>query len=87
MKKILDLLRRLLSPLRRSASTTRRTNDAWCSFCRKNYSECGPLVEGPGKDPGGVYICGSCVDLCRSILDQESQRRQQVDAEEKVEQE
>jgi DNA-directed RNA polymerase specialized sigma54-like protein len=35
-----------------------------CSFCRKDYREVGPLVEGPGE----VYICGNCVELCRSIL-------------------
>ncbi|MFM8704768.1 MAG: ATP-dependent Clp protease ATP-binding subunit ClpX, partial [Planctomycetia bacterium] len=31
----------------------------------------GPLVEGPGD----VYICGECIDLCQSILDQEKRRR------------
>ena len=31
----------------------------------------GPLVEGPGD----VYICGECIDLCQSILDQEQRRR------------
>jgi ATP-dependent Clp protease ATP-binding subunit ClpX len=29
------------------------------------------LVEGPGD----VYICGECIDLCQSILDQEKRRR------------
>jgi ATP-dependent Clp protease ATP-binding subunit ClpX len=29
------------------------------------------LVEGPGD----VYICGECIDLCQSILDQEQKRR------------
>jgi ATP-dependent Clp protease ATP-binding subunit ClpX len=29
------------------------------------------LVEGPGD----VYICGECIDLCQSILDQERRRR------------
>ena len=28
--------------------------NAYCSFCRKNYRDVGPLVEGPGE----VYICG-----------------------------
>jgi ATP-dependent Clp protease ATP-binding subunit ClpX len=31
----------------------------------------GPLVEGPGD----VYICGECIELCQSILDQEQRRR------------
>ncbi|MCH2200921.1 MAG: ATP-dependent Clp protease ATP-binding subunit ClpX [Fuerstiella sp.] len=45
--------------------------NANCSFCRKNYREVGPLVEGPDD----VYICGECIDLCTSILDQEKRRR------------
>ena len=45
--------------------------NAYCSFCRKNYREVGPLVEGPDS----VYICGECVDLCNRILDQERKRR------------
>lgn len=46
--------------------------NAYCSFCRKNYRDVGPLVEGPGE----VYICGDCIDLCQSILAQERKRRQ-----------
>ncbi|MFQ5730317.1 MAG: ATP-dependent Clp protease ATP-binding subunit ClpX [Planctomycetaceae bacterium] len=42
-----------------------------CSFCRKSYREVGPLVEGPED----VYICGECIELCQSILDQERRRR------------
>ncbi len=45
--------------------------NANCSFCRKSYREVGPLVEGPDD----VYICGECIDLCQSILDQERRRR------------
>ncbi|MCH2211987.1 MAG: ATP-dependent Clp protease ATP-binding subunit ClpX [Fuerstiella sp.] len=45
--------------------------NANCSFCRKNYREVGPLVEGPDD----VYICGECIELCTSILDQEKRRR------------
>ncbi len=44
---------------------------AYCSFCRKSYQEVGPLVEGPGD----VYICGECVELCQSIIEQEKRRR------------
>jgi ATP-dependent Clp protease ATP-binding subunit ClpX len=49
--------------------TTKR--NAFCSFCRKSYRDIGPLVEGPGD----VYICGECIDLCQSILEQERRRR------------
>ena len=54
---------------RRGASTAKK--NAFCSFCRKSYRDVGPLVEGPGD----VYICGECIDLCQSILDQEQRRR------------
>ncbi|MEX0586047.1 MAG: ATP-dependent Clp protease ATP-binding subunit ClpX [Pirellulales bacterium] len=54
---------------RRSGSTTKK--NAFCSFCRKSYRDVGPLVEGPGD----VYICGECIELCQSILDQERRRR------------
>ena len=45
--------------------------NAYCSFCRKSYQDVGPLVEGPGD----VYICPECIELCQSIIDQESVRR------------
>jgi len=54
---------------RRSGGTTKK--NAFCSFCRKSYRDVGPLVEGPGD----VYICGECIDLCQSILEQEQRRR------------
>ncbi len=54
---------------RRGTGTTKR--NAFCSFCRKSYRDVGPLVEGPGD----VYICGECIELCKSILDQETKRR------------
>jgi ATP-dependent Clp protease ATP-binding subunit ClpX len=52
-----------------SGSTNKK--NAFCSFCRKSYRDVGPLVEGPGD----VYICGECIELCQSILDQEQRRR------------
>ncbi len=55
---------------RRSSGGTTKKN-AFCSFCRKSYRDVGPLVEGPGD----VYICGDCIELCQSILDQEQRRR------------
>ncbi|MCH2177900.1 MAG: ATP-dependent Clp protease ATP-binding subunit ClpX [Mariniblastus sp.] len=51
-------------------SSTSKKN-AHCSFCRKNYRDVGPLVEGPGD----VYICSECIELCQSILEQEQRRR------------
>lgn len=45
--------------------------NANCSFCRKSYRDVGPLVEGPDE----VYICGECIELCETILDQERRRR------------
>ncbi|TWT57536.1 ATP-dependent Clp protease ATP-binding subunit ClpX [Thalassoglobus neptunius] len=52
----------------RSSSGKKNAN---CSFCGKSYRDVGPLVEGPGD----VYICGECIDLCQSILDQDRRRR------------
>ena len=37
-----------------------------CSFCGKSHSEVRKLIAGPG-----VYICDSCVLLCKSVLDKE----------------
>ena len=62
-------------PAGNDSTGTRRTGaskkNAHCSFCRKNYRDVGPLVEGPGD----VYICGECIELCQSILEQEQRRR------------
>lgn len=54
---------------RRGGGATKK--NAFCSFCRKSYRDVGPLVEGPGD----VYICGECIELCQSILEQERRRR------------
>lgn len=37
-----------------------------CSFCGKSQSEVRKLIAGPG-----VYICDSCVSLCKTIIDRE----------------
>src|SRR5438552_16532118 len=55
---------------RRTSGSTKNRN-AYCSFCRKSHRDVGPLVEGPSE----VYICGECVELCQSIIDQEKRRR------------
>jgi ATP-dependent Clp protease ATP-binding subunit ClpX len=65
----------MLMPTGKDFNTSNRgatgKKNANCSFCRKSYREVGPLVEGPGD----VYICGECIELCQSILDQEKRRR------------
>ena len=62
-------------PSRKDTTSGKRSStakkNANCSFCRKSYREVGPLVEGPED----VYICGECIELCQSILDQEKRRR------------
>jgi ATP-dependent Clp protease ATP-binding subunit ClpX len=62
-------------PSGKDFTTGKRTaggkKNANCSFCRKSYREVGPLVEGPDD----VYVCGDCIDLCQSILEQERRRR------------
>ncbi len=53
---------------KRNSSGKKNAN---CSFCRKSYREVGPLVEGPDN----AYICGECIEVCQSILEQEHRRR------------
>lgn len=48
-----------------------RSRNAYCSFCRKSHRDVGPLVEGPDN----VFICGECIELCSSIIDQDKKRR------------
>ncbi len=48
-----------------------RNRNAYCSFCRRSHRDVGPLVEGPSD----VYICGECIDLCQTIIDQERKRK------------
>lgn len=44
-----------------------RTNNlTMCSFCGKSHSEVRKLIAGPG-----VYICDSCITVCKGILDKE----------------
>src|SRR5262245_31554517 len=49
----------------------KKYRDAFCSFCRKSYQDVGPLVEGPG----GIYICGECIELCQTMIEHEKRRR------------
>ena len=41
-----------------------------CSFCGKNQTDAGPIVEGPDN----VRICSACIDLCRNIVRQEQRK-------------
>src|SRR5947207_13340313 len=59
------------SDTRRPTGSSNRNRNAYCSFCRRSHRDVGPLVEGPGD----VYICGECIELCQSIIDQEKKRR------------
>lgn len=43
------------------------TKVTFCSFCGKAQNEVKKLIAGPG----GVYICDSCVDVCKNIIDRE----------------
>src|SRR5579872_6054634 len=56
---------------RKPPGTAGRNRNAYCSFCRRSHRDLGPLVEGPGD----LYICGECIELCQSIIDQEKKRR------------
>ncbi|MBK9140740.1 MAG: ATP-dependent Clp protease ATP-binding subunit ClpX [Verrucomicrobia bacterium] len=44
----------------------RPTHLTMCSFCGKSHAEVRKLIQGPG-----VYICDSCVAVCKSVLDRE----------------
>src|ERR1700675_460693 len=37
-----------------------------CSFCGKSHAEVKKLIAGPG-----VYICDSCIVVCKNVLDKE----------------
>lgn len=43
-----------------------RSNDYFCSFCGKSQDEVNKIIAGPD-----VYICDECVELCKSIIDEE----------------
>lgn len=44
---------------------------AFCSFCRRSHLVVGPLVESNGN----ACICSECIEVCRSILETERNRR------------
>jgi len=48
----------------------RSSNLTMCSFCGKSHAEVRKLIAGPG-----VYICDSCITVCKGILDKEGNER------------
>ena len=48
----------------------RPTNLTLCSFCGKSHSEVKKLIAGPG-----VYICDSCITICKGVLDKEASEK------------
>ena len=55
----------------------RATNLTMCSFCGKSHAEVKKLIAGPG-----VYICDSCILVCKGILDKELGEEPEVEFEE-----
>ncbi|MFT4547216.1 MAG: ATP-dependent Clp protease ATP-binding subunit ClpX [Verrucomicrobiales bacterium] len=51
------------------------SNLTMCSFCGKSHSEVQKLIAGPG-----VYICNSCIVVCKSILDKELNEDEGMDS-------
>jgi ATP-dependent Clp protease ATP-binding subunit ClpX len=43
------------------------TKMTFCSFCGKSQNEVRKMIAGPA----GVYICDSCVNVCKTIIDRE----------------
>ncbi len=51
---------------------SRPTQVTLCSFCGKSHAEVKKLIQGPG-----VYICDTCVVLCKAVLDKEARNEAQ----------
>jgi ATP-dependent Clp protease ATP-binding subunit ClpX len=56
------------------ARGTERGSVERCTFCEKSRGEVQSLIAGPP----GIYICNECVDICNSILNEETRRVGQV---------
>lgn len=48
------------------ANKSKEMTNFYCSFCGKSQDEVNKIVAGPD-----VYICDECVELCKSIIDEE----------------
>jgi ATP-dependent Clp protease ATP-binding subunit ClpX len=46
----------------------------FCSFCGKSQNEVRKMIAGPA----GVYICDSCVNVCKTIIDRELKEEPEV---------
>lgn len=63
------------SPLDRSSTPSNRefmaksSRMTLCSFCGKSQTEVKKIIAGPG-----VYICDSCVNVCKTIIDRETKQ-------------
>ena len=55
----------------------RSSNLTMCSFCGKSHAEVRKLIAGPG-----VYICDSCITVCKGILDKEGGENRREEGEE-----
>ena len=56
-----------------------------CSFCNKTQNEVSRLIAGkPQKDIDGitrtVFICDECIDLCKSVLTESSDHKEETNA-------
>jgi len=52
------------------------TKLTFCSFCGKSQNEVRKMIAGPG----GVYICDSCVNVCKTVIDREVKAAQPQEA-------
>jgi len=52
------------------------TKLTFCSFCGKSQNEVRKMIAGPG----GVYICDSCVSVCKNVIDREVKAAQPQEA-------
>ena len=52
------------------------TKLTFCSFCGKSQNEVRKMIAGPG----GVYICDSCVNVCKTVIDREVKASQPQEA-------
>ena len=57
------------------SNMAKSSNLTMCSFCGKSHSEVQKLIAGPG-----VYICNSCIVVCKSILDKELSEEEGMDS-------
>jgi ATP-dependent Clp protease ATP-binding subunit ClpX len=56
---------------RKQKNSTDEKGMLFCSFCGKSQNEVKKLVAGPN-----AYICDECVELCRSIIEEDRQKEE-----------